>query len=79
MLIKMSRPDMEHIEKIETGVCDVEITEAYIGPMFISDGGEELFVMMRDNGFELSYLANGFSRRITLNEGSYIIYEKKEE
>lgn len=33
----------------------VRITEAFIGPLFISPDGEQLTVYMRDSGFEMSY------------------------
>lgn len=77
MKIQMSEPDGPYSCELDTGVMMVDIREAFIGAKFITDADECLVVSMRDSGFELSYVVNGEARRIVLNEGGFITYEKE--
>lgn len=52
-IITIKTPNSPYGAEINTEVMDVEIREAYIGVLFISDSGKTLAVSMRDGGFEL--------------------------
>jgi len=54
MLINLSEPEGPYSCELNTEVMRVEIREAYIGPMFITENGQTLVVIMRDDGFELT-------------------------
>lgn len=70
MKITISNPDNEYRTFIDTDVSDVLITEAYIGPKFVSSDGEELNVSMRDSGFEIVYIdGDDVEHHYSLNDG----------
>ena len=77
MKITISTEDCDACTIMQTEGQSVLITEAYVGPTFVSDDGDELSVCMRDGGFEITYLdidnvehvyslKDGFVRRISL-------------
>lgn len=54
-----------------TDGMDVEIYQAFVGPMFWTDDGEGLGVCMRDSGFHLQYVDDtGEVTDIVLNNGN---------
>lgn len=55
MLIEIKAPNSPYNAITDTGVTEVTITKAFIGPRFITPDGEELVVIMRDSGFEVLY------------------------
>jgi hypothetical protein len=58
-------------ETIVHSDMDVEIREAYVGPMLVTAEGETLGVCMRDGGFHLAYQAPGCQPvEVTLNAGA---------
>ena len=70
ILINQPHEDREGIE-IDTGAQDVEIYEAFTGPIFWTSDGEALGVCFRDSGFELTYSTDyGDTVNITLNNGN---------
>lgn len=62
MKITISEPNGPYDCEVDTGVMRVEIRDAFIGPMFITGSGQNLVVMMRDDGFEV--MLNGKSVRL---------------
>jgi hypothetical protein len=64
-------------QTIDTGVAEVTITEAFIGPKFATVDGEDLSVMMRDAGFELVYFAGDEYHMISCNEGKVLVSAAK--
>lgn len=71
MLITLQTPNSPYKTCLDTEVMEVEIRKAFIGPIFKTDDGEQLLVIMRDSGFELKYSAPGCgSIDLRLNEGS---------
>ena len=55
---------------IENDCTDVEITEAFSGPIFKTEDGEYLAVCMRESGFELVYWTDTEAKQdISLNLG----------
>jgi len=77
MKINLSNPGNDYTAQIDTSVMDVLVTEAYLPCSFVSDNGEELHVVMRDQGFELIYvdtdevvqtwsLNDGFVKRLSI-------------
>lgn len=71
MEIKAKIPNTPWESQFDTGVMEVDIRKAFIGPRFITESGEELIVMMRDSGFELRYSTpNEQTIEIELKAGS---------
>lgn len=71
MIITLKTPNTLYRAQLDTEVMQVEITKAFLGPIFKTEDGEELLVIMRDSGFELRYVAPGCQRiDIRLNNGS---------
>jgi len=63
------QPDI-YAPSIENDCTDVEITEAFSGPIFKTEDGEYLAVCMRESGFELVYWTDTEARQdISLNLG----------
>lgn len=57
MKITMKEPEGPYSCTLDTEVMTTTITEAFIGPVFVTADGETLAVVMRDSGFELMYQA----------------------
>lgn len=71
MFIALKPPTSPYKVHIDTAVMEVEITKAFIGPIFKTEDGESLLVLMRDSGFELKYIAPGCEPiHIRLNAGA---------
>jgi len=56
--IRLSNPDNLYASTLYTEGCDVEITEAFIGPMLTTVDGEKIGISMRDSGFEVCYTSH---------------------
>lgn len=52
---------------------EVEIYDAFVGPLLWTSDGEGLGICMRDSGFELEYNAGGVTTHITLNDGNVTV------
>lgn len=55
MKISIKQPNGQYKCFFDTEVMEVTIREAFIGPRFVTSSGEELVVIMRDDGFEVHY------------------------
>lgn len=53
---------------------EVEIYEAFVGPMLWTDDGEGLGICMRDSGFHLQYTVGGVVTDIILNDGNVSVH-----
>lgn len=71
MLITLQTPNSPYRSCLDTEVMEVGIKKAFIGPIFETDDGEKLLVIMRDSGFELRYSSPGSDPiHLRLNAGS---------
>lgn len=57
MKITMKEPNGPYSCELDTKVMEVEIRESFIGPTFITESGQTLCVLMRDDTFE--FILNG--------------------
>lgn len=60
MKIRLTSPTTPHSPVLDTDAMDVEITEAFIGVMFVTADGSRLAVSMRDDGYEVHYWGEDF-------------------
>ena len=60
MIINLSEPDGPYGCEIDPGVMDVQLREVFLGVRFVTEGGAQLSVSMRDDGFEVHYWGEGF-------------------
>lgn len=70
MIIITAIPDSPYETLFDTGVMLTTIVDAFIGPTFITDTGEQLSICMRDSGFELTYITDGIEQTIELKDGT---------
>ena len=57
MKIHFSSPTGPYKADLDTGVMDVKIEDAFIGPVFVN-GSAHLSVFARDHGFEFKFWTN---------------------
>jgi hypothetical protein len=62
MKITMTNPrdPMDDSVVLDTGGSDVTLTEVFTGPIFETEDGAKLSVIMRDDGFEVHYWSDEF-------------------
>lgn len=74
MKIKLIGPPYTHIDTAN----EVEIREAFTGPLFITGEGETLGICMRDSGFEMTYQdrSGGKVQVIRANVGEVTVTEE---
>lgn len=70
MKLTIGDPKTNRCIFIDSEDSKVLITEAYIGPQFVTDAGEELHVCMRDVGFDITYVDSwDVEHHYSLNDG----------
>ena len=73
MRITLANDDTRYGASLETDSLNVEIYEAFDGPIFWTSDGEGLGVCMRDSGFEVAYVVNDQTVHVTLNNGEIFV------
>jgi hypothetical protein len=73
MRIQLNNHDTRYGVTVETDSMDVEIYEAFVGPIFWTSNDEGLGVCMRDSGYELSYTVGDETLTVKLDEGQIFV------
>jgi hypothetical protein len=60
--------ETRHLEAL-----DVEIRDAFVGPLLIAESGDQLGVCMRDDGFEITYVHDGDETVISCANGTVVL------
>lgn len=64
--INLSVPNSPFHATIDSDVMEVTVREAFLGVKFVTEKGEELTVVMRDGGYELTYASSKEDKGIPL-------------